>query len=188
MSFRPEEPKFIVFQTMLVSLFSLFCFKCKAGSPKVNIKTRGTMAIVEQTCLSCGDSFSWRSQPLVLGSYPAGNLLLSFAILMSGSSISKVMLLFRHLGLKMHSARTFFYHQKNFVFPVILQYWEKSRKDMTRQLEMVKDSVWSGDARFDSMGHNAKYGAYTMLNCNITKIVHFELLQVQIQGIYQGIL
>jgi hypothetical protein len=28
------------------------------------------------------------------------------------------------------------------------------------------------------MGHSAKYGCYTMLNCNLTKLVHFELLQV----------
>ncbi len=163
---------------MLVSLFSLFCFDCKAGSPRVNVKVRGTMAIVEQTCKSCKGSYTWRSQPLVLGKYPAGNILLSFAILMSGSSISKVLLLFRHLGLKIYCARTFFYHQRRFMFPLILQYWEKSRAALINQLKGIKDSVWAGDGRFDSMGHSAKYGCYTMLNCNLTKLVHFELLQV----------
>jgi len=34
------------------------------------------------------------------------------------------------------------------------------------------------DGRFDSMGHNAKYGAYTMFCSTVMKIVHFELLQV----------
>ena len=43
------------------------------------------MAIVEQTCKSCKGSYTWRSQSLVLGKYPAGNILLSFAVLMSGS-------------------------------------------------------------------------------------------------------
>ena len=38
--------------------------------------------------------------------------------------------------------------------------------------------VWSGDGRFDSMGHSAKYGAYTMFCNTILKVVHFELLQV----------
>ena len=163
---------------MLASLFSLFCFDCKAGSPRVNVKVRGTMAIVEQTRKSCKGSYTWRSQPLVLGKYPAGNILLSFAILMSGSSISKVLLLFRHLGLKIYCARTFFYHQRRFMFPLILQYWEKSRAALINQLKGIKDSVWAGDGRFDSMGHSAKYGCSTMLNCNLTKLVHFELLQV----------
>ncbi len=163
---------------MLVSLFSLFCFKCKTGSPNVNVKVRGTMAIVEQTCKSCEGSYTWRSQPLVLGKYPAGNILLSFAILMSGSSISKVLLLFRHLGLKLYSVRTFFYHQRKFLFPLILQHWEKSRTVLINRLKGVKDSVWAGDGRCDSMGHSAKYGCYTMLNCNLTKLVHFEILQV----------
>ncbi len=98
--------------------------------------------------------------------------------LMSGSSISKVLLLFRHLSLKIYCARTFFYHQRKFMFPLILQYWEKSRAALINQLKGIKDSVWAGDERFDSMGHSAKYGCYTMLNCNLTKLVHFELLQV----------
>ena len=38
--------------------------------------------------------------------------------------------------------------------------------------------VWSGDGRFDSMGHSAKYGAYTMFCNTVLKVVHFELLQV----------
>jgi solute carrier family 8 (sodium/calcium exchanger) len=64
------------------------------------------------------------------------------------------------------------------MFPLILQYWEKSRAALINQLKGIKDSVWAGDERFDSMGHSAKYGCYTMLNCNLTKLVHFELLQV----------
>ena len=38
----------------------------------------------------------------------------------------------------------------------------------------------SGDVRFDSMGHNAKYGTYTMFCNTISKLVHFELVQVRI--------
>lgn len=42
----------------------------------------------------------------------------------------------------------------------------------------MKDVVWAGDARLDSMGHSAKYGVYTMLSTTIMKIVHFEIVQV----------
>jgi solute carrier family 8 (sodium/calcium exchanger) len=64
------------------------------------------------------------------------------------------------------------------MFPLILKYWEKSRAALINQLQGIEESVWAGDGRFDSMGHSAKYGCYTMLNCNLTKLVHFELLQV----------
>ena len=32
-----EEPKFIVFCSMLMQLFSMFCFKCKVGKPDVQL-------------------------------------------------------------------------------------------------------------------------------------------------------
>jgi hypothetical protein len=45
-------------------------------------------------------------------------------------------------------------------------------------IEEVKDSgedsqTWSGDGRFDSMGHSAKYGVYTMWSNTTSKLVHF---------------
>ena len=43
----------------------------------------------------------------------------------------------------------------------------------------MKEMVWSGDGRFDSMGHSAKYGAYAMFCSTIMKVVNFELLQVR---------
>ena len=137
------------------------------------------MVVVSQHCTSCGDNaFSWRSQPLIFGKYPAGNMLLSFGVLMAGASISKVLLVMRHMGLCAYSARTFFVHQKNFLFPVILNHWEEYRASLVGKLKNMTNVVWSGDGRFDSMGHSAKYGAYTMFCNTILKVVHFELLQV----------
>ena len=58
------------------------------------------MVTVQKDCPTCGvKSFQWRSQPLILGKYLAGNVLLSFAILMASACVTKVLLLFRHLGL-----------------------------------------------------------------------------------------
>lgn len=184
--YRPEEgtqpldePKFLVFYSMLVSLFSMFCFNCKSTSPGVTVKQCGTMATVTQSCDSCGKQYQWRSQPFILGRYPAGNILLSFAILMSGVSISKVLLMFKHMGVCVISARTYFVHQNKFLFPAVVQYWEKYRDGLMQTLKGVKEALtWCGDGRFDSMGHSAKYGVYTMYCSTISKIVHFELRQV----------
>ena len=150
------------------------------------MKTCGTMVTVQQSCIYCGEnSFKWMSQHLVLGRYPAGNLLLSFAVLMAGGLISKVLLVFRHMGLQAIDIRTYFSHQKKFVFPAVLHYWEICSKKLLEDVKKLSktskeggEPVWCGDGRFDSVGHSAKYGAYSMF-CNTTmKIAHFELVQV----------
>ena len=41
-----DEPKFIVFYGMLLSLFSMFCFNCKSPNPQVDIRKNGSMAVV----------------------------------------------------------------------------------------------------------------------------------------------
>jgi hypothetical protein len=38
--------------------------------------------------------------------------------------------------------------------------------------------VVAGDGRHDSMGHSAKYCAYTLFNCTTPNIIHFSLVQV----------
>ena len=172
---------FMVFYISLVELFEKFCFNCKAENPKVHIKNIGSMAIVEQNCGKCVEkNFMWRSQPMVLGRYPAGNVMTSFGILMSGVSISQAMLMFKHMNLSANSVSTYHVHQRTFLFPAILKHWE------SYQLKLIEDvkksdadfQTWSGDGRFDSMGHSAKYGVYTIWSNTTSKLVHFELLQV----------
>ena len=173
-----DEPKFIVFYSSLLTLFSLFCFNCKAGSPTVSMDRNGTMVTVHQHFQSCKNDFKWRSQPFILGKYPAGNILLSFSSLMAGASISKLLLIFKHMNLCVYKSRTFFYHQSRFLFPAILKYWETYQSSLVNKMKSTKNIIWSGDGRFDSMGHSAKYGVYTIFASPEMKIVHFELLQV----------
>ena len=98
---REEEPKFIVFYTRLLAPFSLICFKCKGQRPKVYMQKNRTMVTVTQCCESCGlNAFVRRSQPLVLGRYPAGYILPSFAILIAGASVRKVL---KDLGIRIFS-------------------------------------------------------------------------------------
>ena len=163
---------------MLMALFQMFCFNCKSSHPTVEVRRTGSMATVVQSCKQCKKDYHWRSQPMLFGKIPAGNLMMSFAILTSGVCISKVFLMFRHLGVMAISVRTFFQHQQKYLFPSILLQWEKHQNSLIEQLRLVKDAQWSGDGRFDSMGHNAKYGTYTMFCNSISKLVHFELIQV----------
>ena len=169
-----------------MNLLSMFCFKCKDNSPTVNLLKNGTMITAIQSCNRCGkDSFVWRSQPFIFGRYPAGNVLLSFGILAAGASVSKVLLVCRHLGLMTYQARTFFLHQRNFIFPSIIRHWQLYCSTTLNQVLQLSDRIIvCGDGRFDSMGHSAKYGSYTFFCENIVKIVHFELVQVRHRSLF----
>ena len=102
--------------------------------------------------------------------------MMSFSILMSCVNISQILLMFKHMGVSAISPRTYF-AQQNIFFPVIFMHWEKHRASLVEPVKSVQDAQWSGDGRFDPMGHNAKY-VYTMY-CNSTStLVHFELLEV----------
>jgi solute carrier family 8 (sodium/calcium exchanger) len=86
----------------------------------------------------------------------------------------------RNMNLATISVRTYHMHQSTHIFPAVLKHWEVYQSGL---IEEVKDSgeefqTWSGDGRFDSMGHSAKYGVYTMWSKTTSKLVHFELLQV----------
>lgn len=109
-----QEPKYIVFQSQLLLLFK-FCQVCKAENPLIEIVTDGTLVIVNTTCgnPACGKKNNmWKSQPLLPKTkVNAGDFLLSFAILVSGGSPTKVINMFRHMGLATMSNESYYRHQ-----------------------------------------------------------------------------
>ncbi len=137
------------------------------------------MVTVSQHCQVCGEnSLIWRSQSLVLGRYPLGNNLCSYGILVAGATLTKVLLVLKHIGLRAYSSRAFFRHQRKFLFPLIVVYWKRYQQSLFNEVRKLKGAARSSDGQFDSMGHSAKFGTYTMF-CNApSKIVHFEVVQV----------
>jgi hypothetical protein len=55
---------------------------------------------------------------------------------------------------------------------------EKNREGLIQELKNHGDLVVAGDGRHDSMGHSAKYCAYTVFCCTVPFIIHFALVQV----------
>jgi hypothetical protein len=82
----------------------------------VEVKEFGTMVQVETTCNNKRypeQNIVWKRQPLMPGTLTsAGNLLLSFAILVADGSASKMIRNFEHMGLGCISLPTFFRHQR----------------------------------------------------------------------------
>ena len=88
---------------------------CKSDNQLVVTRQKGTMVEVKATCcnMSCGYQHRWCSQPYWKDSkMPTGNLLLSMATLFAGGSISKIITIFKHMGLGCVSFTTFFTIQR----------------------------------------------------------------------------
>ena len=108
------EPKFIVLFTQLLALFQI-CRECKCENTQVVVNARGTMAEVVTICVNpdCGKRTTWFSQPNLPGTkIAAGNLLLSFGILLAGTSATKVFRVLKHMGMTCVSLTTFFKYQR----------------------------------------------------------------------------
>lgn len=66
------------------------------------------------------------------------------------------------------------------LLPTIFIRWQDYQRQILDRLKMLESSlVISGDGRHDSMGHSAKYGAYTVFSCTSQQIIHFSLIQVK---------
>jgi len=139
------------------------------------------MIAVTQTCKACGNEWRWWSQSKI-GDIPAGNLLLSSAILFTGALPRKTLQVLRVMGVMVISPATFFNHQKKYLHTVVQRVWEKQTRVLHQKLKDT-DLILGGDGRSDSMGHCAKYGTYTLMELATNKIIYTTVVQVHVQYI-----
>jgi hypothetical protein len=127
----------------------------------------------------------WKRQPYLLGLFAAGNLLLSFAILTAGGSVTKVLNIFKNMGNLAYRKGTFYNHQRYLLIPSITGFWIKYQNKILESLQ-GKKVILPGDGRHDSMGHSAKYCTYTIFLCTVGLLIHIELVQVTIPYLLQS--
>ena len=138
----------------------------------------GTLIHVTQKCLTCSYARVWRSQPYI-NKIPAGNLLLSAAILFSGSMISQTLRMLKILKVQCFSRQTYHKHQRNYLIPVVIKMWKQEQENLVERLSTLEGGVvLSGDGRSDSPGHSAKYGAFTVIEQRVNKVLDVQLVQV----------
>ena len=80
-------------------------------------------------------------------------------MLCAGTSIRKVLLVFRHMGMLVYNEPTYYSYERNLLVPSVVAFWRKYQKRLLDSLSQ-KDVVIAGDGRHDSMGHSAKFGTY----------------------------
>ena len=120
------EREYIVYESMLLALFNI-CVVCKNTTSGLIKFVIGSMVAVEQNCTLCNFSRVWRSQPTI-GSFPAGNIQMSSAILFSGSSVRKVLRMFSIFNIPHICVRTYSRHQTSYLFPAVSSFWVEQQK------------------------------------------------------------
>ena len=135
----------------------------------------GTFISVRQTCSHCGHVWLRNSQPFIKNQ-PAGNILLSAAILFSGCTPTKVFHFLNCLRVACITDRTFYIHQTEHLEPSVLSVWKHKQQQVLSASELPL--TIGGDGRADSPGHSAKYGSYGIIDLHTNKTLHIELVQV----------
>ena len=108
-----------------------------------------------------------------------GNLLISAAILYSGSLPAKALRVFDILKCSTISRKTFFRQQSRYLQPAIKLTWEQYQNELLRILkEEHRGLVFAGDGRADNPAHSAKYGTYSMIELVHNKKVDFKIVPV----------
>ena len=153
-----NDIKYIVFRSCLLELF-ISCKSCHNSCSGKVAYQKGTCIAIRQLCHHCGHKRVWMSQPFI-NDVPAGNILLSGAILFSEA---KVLRMLNHMQVACISDRTFYRHQSRFLEPAIFTVWKAEQSRLLAGCKAWDSSLSiGGDGRADSPGHSAKYGSYAL--------------------------
>lgn len=175
-SMDKRGPCYLVYESSLMPLLT----KCRFCGNSSNIVTKtliGSLLEVSICCQHCLQTWEWKSQPFI-GYIPAGNIMISAAILYSGSLPAKALRLFKILNCPTIVRKTFFDHQKFYLQPSVDLVWDFHQDKLLGELKKHTGLAFGGDGRSDSPGHSAKYGSYTLLELSRSKVVDFQLVQV----------
>ena len=104
-------------------LFSI-SFMCRSTYISIEKFTRGSFLCIRQICSHRSNTYVWESQPYV-GKIPAGNIMISAAILYTGLLPAKALRVFSSLNCATFTKKTFFRHQKAFLPLAINCIWDK---------------------------------------------------------------
>ena len=176
-----EERKFIIFESNLdLLVMRLRCPTCGKPQNHVENVVDGTMLKMKVECLDGHTIISWNSQP-VLRQMPAGNLLCSAATMFSGETFQHIKNFGDFLGLSYVGKSVYFDIQRKILLPIVDKAYNQHIQEVRQELN-GKDTCLAGDGRFDSPGDSAKYGLYSMMGQNTSKIVVSNLIHVSEAG------
>ncbi|XP_056413509.1 uncharacterized protein LOC130356268 [Hyla sarda] len=176
-----KEHKFMVFESCLDALiYKVPCQyqgRCWKPISSIEKKSIGSFVSVYVTCVDSHCYCLWESQPKI-GHMPVGNLLLSSAILCSGSSFVKTQHLFSLLGLLNINKLVYFKNRVQYLFPAINHQWQKEQR-RNFQIQAANPVCLAGDSKYYLPGDSTKYCVYTMMDVESKKIIGFHVERVR---------
>ena len=184
------ETKFIIYKSCLEKLFPQECKYCgyPMNSRGYQWKVTGTQVSVQQKCKKCSCVWDWSSQPFT-GTMPWGNLIVSAAIFFSGSSPVKSINMLKFAGITCFTQRTYSSMQKAYLVPSVLNVWGRKQDELFDNLRQEGRPVkLGGDARCCSPGHTAKFGSYSVMDLQTSKVLDLQLVQVCNNILYMDML
>ncbi|CAN7948784.1 unnamed protein product, partial [Ixodes hexagonus] len=163
---------FLVAEAQFRQLFKV-CPECYA-SCSVTIEPKGTVVEVFSECPAGHHSY-WINQEIV-NQQPLLNLLLCAGILFAGQNPTASLRMLSHIGDQVVCCSTFFTLQRTHLWPAIGRVWSQ---DQAALLEEARANPLrlAGDGRADSPGFSAKFGTYSVLDLETTRIIDLELVQ-----------
>ncbi|OCT73697.1 uncharacterized protein LOC108695508 [Xenopus laevis] len=171
-----DENKFLVFESCLDKL--LMGSRCRGGKncpaaiKNIRKKITGSFLSVDAVCTN-GHSFHlWDSQPKK-GHMPIGDVLMSAAVVLSGSNYSKVSYMNKILGLRQVGKSTHYRHQRLFLFPTINHHWKSEQDKVIKELGKKPLSVVADRNCLSE----EKSCVYTFMEATSKKIVGFKVEQ-----------
>ncbi|CAN8005572.1 unnamed protein product, partial [Ixodes pacificus] len=164
---------FLVAEAKFRQLFKI-CPECYA-SCSVTIEPVGTVVEVFSECPAGHHSY-WVNQEIV-NQQPLLNLLLCAGILFAGQNPTPSLRMLSSIGVQVVSCSTFFTLQRTHLWPANGGVWNQEQASLLEEAR-ANPLRLAGDGRADSPGFSAKFGTYSVLDLETTKIVHFELVQV----------
>lgn len=154
------------------------CRSCGETRVSVSQFEKGSFLAVTVLCRVCEAKSKWTSQPLI-GDIPAGNALISAAILCSGSLVNPALRLMEFMNCATITPRTFYRIQNQYLHPAVMKVWKTNQIHLIEKMKAeLCEVALAGDGRADSPGHCAKFGCYSLLEMTSNRIVDFQVVQV----------
>ncbi|KAK8781227.1 hypothetical protein V5799_017431 [Amblyomma americanum] len=105
-----------------------------------------------------------------------GNTAVAAAILLTGSSPTQVLRLFKSAGIACFSKRKYDRLQRDILIPAVHKLWGRKQNSLVNSLSRAEAQL-AGDSRADSPGFCAKYGTYSLLDTSLNRIIDMQLVQ-----------
>ncbi|XP_073410603.1 uncharacterized protein [Dendrobates tinctorius] len=172
-----DDEKYLVFESCLKKLIMMIpCMsetKCTSPLTQYRKETIGSYLSVEVQCRSGHTRLLWESQPRH-GYQPLGNVLLSAAVLFSGSSFLTSQHMFKLLNVKSIDKTTYCKNQSMYLFPAINHQWKEEQKAVIQSIR-ERPLCIAGDRQLDNPGFSPKYSVYSLMDVGSKKICSFSV-------------